>query len=60
MDGCSDGSWKGPDQQSCRLFTCDDGKGLYYPLNRLQHDQRGSSSMNTAYKNCKNKLFILV
>ncbi len=52
MDGCSDGTWNGQDKQSCRFFTCDDGKGLYYPLNRLQLDQR--LSMSTAYENRKN------
>ena len=50
MDGCSDGSWTAQDGYVHQFFKCSRGKGLFYPLNRLQHDSKYSSG-STLNKN---------
>ena len=43
MDGCTDGRWTAQDDHVHQFFKCPYGKGLFYPLNRLQLDSRYSS-----------------
>ena len=42
MEGCTNGSWDGENKKIYKFFSCEDGKGLYYPLNRLILDARVS------------------
>ena len=51
MDGCSDGSWTDPDGCIHQFFKCPNGRGLYYPLNRLQCDSRFQSHVGKFYIN---------
>ena len=37
MDGCTDGTYQ---QTKQKFFSCPYGKGLYYPLETLQPDER--------------------
>jgi hypothetical protein len=38
MEGCSDGTYP---NTKLKYFSCSYGRGLYYPLENLQPDERG-------------------
>ena len=42
MKGCTNGRWDDENGKSHKYFSCEDGKGLYYPVNRLKLDARVS------------------
>ena len=52
MDGCTNGSWDDYNGKSHKFFSCENGKGLYYPVHRLTLDTR-VSRLNITHKNCK-------
>ena len=50
MDGCTHGQWMDLNGKCHQLFSCEEGKGLYYPVNRLTVHERVSK---LAQENCK-------
>ena len=40
MDGCSNGCWEDSKGKRYQFFACEEGKGLYYPVNGLLVDTR--------------------
>ena len=42
MEGCTDGTWQ---RGNVKYFDCPDGRGLYYPLEYLQPDERYSAGI---------------
>ena len=40
MDNCSNGSWDDQNGKSHKFFSCEDSKGLYYPVKNLTLDAR--------------------
>ena len=53
MDGCTNGCWEDQKRKSHQFFTCEDGKGLYYPVNHLIMHEKASKQVQ-GY--CKHKL----
>ena len=52
MDGCTDGSWTSEeDGQVYQFFECPDGKGLYYPLNRIHPNSVCASAKDNGKNN---------
>ena len=51
MDGCTNGQWMDRNGKCHQLFTCKEGKGLYYPVNRLTVHE---GVLKQTQKNCKN------
>ena len=44
MEGCSDGTYQ---QTKQKFFSCPYGKGLYYPFENLQPDERYAVDVST-------------
>ena len=50
MDGCANGRWEDQKGKSHQFFTCEEGKGLYFPINHLTRHERVSRQIQL---NCK-------
>ena len=52
MEGCTNGSWNDQNEKSYKFFSCEDGKGVYYPVKSLTLDARVPRPSIT-HDNCK-------